>query len=240
MMCSHLCCVRFVQIIIFLNMLIVSFLSARKVRDETMILFGSFLSVIGYALVWDLWIWHSSVWNFIIPIFLGVSGFPFLAAPTRSVFTKGVDRSEILSSSQGSMQAILSMCASVAGFTTPGLVAAYVLQMPEEVESSLHHRELSLYALVAPLLMFLLFLGTLAVEITNRPMQASSELYDAKDSAVPSESTSLMESQYESTQKRPRVFSPKVEAHRRQSAQIMGMTQTSMYGEHDDADIFDD
>lgn len=221
-------------------MLIVSFLSARKVSDETMILFGSFVSIIGYTLVWDSWRWHSSAWNFIVPIFLGVSGFPFLAAPTRSVFTKAVDRNEVLSSSQGSMQAILSMCASVAGFTTPGLVAAYVLQRPEEVESSTHHRELSPYALVAPFLMFLLFLGIVMVTIVNSRLETPGELDDAKHGTVPSERTSLTESLYEPCHKRARVFSPRVEAHRRLSAQILGMTQTSMYGEHEHADDFDD
>ena len=221
-------------------MMIVSFLSARKVSDEAMILFGSFLSIIGYTLVWDWWRWNSSAWNFIIPIFLGVSGFPFLAAPTRSVFTKAVDRNEVLSSSQGSMQAILSMCASVAGFATPGLVAAFVLQEPEEVEDSMYHRELSPYALVAPFLMLLLFLGILMVAKVNSRMQTPSERQDAKDWDGPNERTSLRESQYDPDQKRTRVFPPRVEANRRLSAQIMGMTQTSMYGEHDEADVFDD
>ena len=203
-------------------------------KDEFLILLGSVISFAGYVMIWDWWRWHSSAWNFIIPIGLGASAFPFLTAPTRSVFTKAVDQCEILSSSQGSMQAILSMCASVAGFTTPGLVAAYILQTPEQVESSLHHRELTLYALIAPLLMLLLFLGMLLVMIKNNRTQISDAEGASSEKQEPSsERTSLMESQQKAGPRKARVYPANVEAHRRHSVQIMGMSQNSTYWEHD-------
>jgi hypothetical protein len=217
-----------------MNMMIVFWLSARKVRDESLLIFGSSLSIVGYFLVWDLWRWESSAWNFVVPIVLGVSSFPFLAAPTRSVFTKAVDRNELLSANQGAMQALLSMFASVAGFVTPGLVAAYVLRSPEEVEHSLRHRELSAYALVAPLLMMFVLIGVILVNIKNGRKQIDDDV-GSKD-ASPDEKTSLMESQSVKAgetgegHKKNRC-SAKIEVDRRISVKIMGIVQTSMYDE---------
>ena len=63
-----------------------------------------------------LWVVEAPVWHFVLPVAIAVAGFPFTAAPNRSTFTKAVDSKPILAEAQGSMQAILSMFASVAGF----------------------------------------------------------------------------------------------------------------------------
>lgn len=64
-----------------------------------------------------MWVVEAPVWHFVLPVAIAVTGFPFIAAPNRSAFTKAVDSKPLLAESQGSMQALLSMAASVAGFT---------------------------------------------------------------------------------------------------------------------------
>ena len=224
-----------VSIIIFINMLIVFYLSARKVRDEHMLLFGSTLSTTGYFSVWYLWRWEAEPWEFVLPIILGVSSFPFLAAPTRSIFTKAVDGIEILDNYQGSMQALLSMFASLAGFTTPGLVAAYILREPEEVEESSDHRELSPFALVAPCMSALMLLGNSLVLIRNiRKEQAT--LKDGEDVTV-DESTQLVTDDQKQRRRttcyRTKRFSTRAEVDRRRSTLCMGMVQPSMLDEYE-------
>jgi hypothetical protein len=59
------------------------------------------------------------------------------------------------------MQAVLSMAASVAGFAAPGLIAAFVLKTPEQVESSPDHRELTPYALFAPISSLMVLCGVI-------------------------------------------------------------------------------
>jgi hypothetical protein len=87
---------------------------------------------------------------FVLPIVIASTSFPFMAAPARSLFTRIVDSKEYLRQSQGTMQAIMSMAASVAGFAAPGLIATFVLRTPEQVEMSIDQRELTLFALFAP------------------------------------------------------------------------------------------
>mmetsp|Transcript_30559 Transcript_30559/g.50462 ORF Transcript_30559/g.50462 Transcript_30559/m.50462 type:complete len:500 (-) Transcript_30559:258-1757(-) len=223
-----------VSIVIFINMMIVFSLSARKVRDEYIIIFGAAVSIIGYFLIWDMWRWETTPLHFVLPIVLGVSSFPFLAAPTRSVFTKAVDRIEVLRKYQGSMQALLSMFASVAGFATPGLVAAYILRNPEEVENSQYHRELSPYALFAPLLMTGVLCGSIYLAFMTG---SSKQTDDAANGTLPDEKTSLV-SFGKGGDVKPRRFSAKVEVNRRNSAQLLGMVQASMYDEHQS--LYDD
>jgi hypothetical protein len=205
-------------------MMIVFSLSARQVKDEYIIMFGAVTSIIGYYLVWDMWRWETTPVRFVLPIVIAISGFPFLAAPTRSVFTKAVDSIEGLKDHQGTMQAVLSMFASVSGFVTPGLVAAYVLRSPEDVESSKLHRELSPYALFAPLMMSGVLCG--AIFMACRKTQPASA------ATFPDENTVLVSPGKLGTGGKPRRFSAKVEVNRRTSAQVLGMVQHSMYDEH--------
>jgi len=81
---------------------------------------------------------------------LAVSAFPFLGAPTRSVFTRNVARNEHLRNLQGTMQAINSMVVTLPGFIGPVLVAGYILRTPDAIEASSDHRVFSPGALFAP------------------------------------------------------------------------------------------
>jgi hypothetical protein len=98
-------------------MMVVIFISNRGVPDGLMIAVGSFGWIIGGSLMYLMWVVEAPVWHFVLPVAFAVTGFPFIAAPNRSAFTKAVDSKPLLAEAQGSMQAILSMSASVAGFT---------------------------------------------------------------------------------------------------------------------------
>lgn len=115
-----------------------------------------------------MWTQNASVLQFYIPILLGASCFPFLAAPTRSIFTVAVNAKPALSKYHGLMQSILSMGASVAGFVTPGIVAAFCLRHPDVVAASRDHRELSPLSLFAPVLSALVLFGMLYLRVSGK------------------------------------------------------------------------
>lgn len=105
------------SVLIFAFMMLVIFLSARGVPDVLMIAVGIIGWIIGGTLMYLMWVAEAPVWRFVLPVAIAVSGFPFIAASNRSTFTRAVDSKPVLAEAQGSMQAILSMSASVAGFT---------------------------------------------------------------------------------------------------------------------------
>jgi MFS transporter, ceroid-lipofuscinosis neuronal protein 7 len=144
---------------IFLVILLSFWLSSIGVTDAKMLIIGSVASITGYFLMYQLWIMDTSKVLFILPIIISTLAFPFMGAPTRSLFTKVVAGNECLRNHQGTMQAVLSMAASVAGFAAPGLIAAFVLKTPEQVEASPDHRELTPYALFAPISSLLVLCG---------------------------------------------------------------------------------
>ena len=195
-----------------------------KVKDEILVMVGAFLSMIGYFFVWDFWKWESSGFYFIFPVLVATSGFPFLAAPIRSLYTKAVDEVEILSRNQGMMQAVLSMSASVAGFVTPALIAAFLLRTPAQVENSQDLRELSPMSIAVPAMMGLILLGITFDWLRHRTAQL--------EKGNPYETTSLIQSQ-----RRQRRFLPKDEVNRKTSVMVMGMVQGSMLEEREEKEI---
>merc|ERR1712232_1133389 len=97
------------SIVIFFVMLIVFQLSARKVSDGSLLIYGLIQGGIGYAVIYFCWTKDGSYLQFMIPIMIGAGSFPFLGAPTRSLFTKIVDSKPALDHHHGFMQAMLSM-----------------------------------------------------------------------------------------------------------------------------------
>lgn len=212
-------------------------LSSRKVSDSSLCTFGLCLSTVGYSLVYFLWVENAPVWHFILPMTLGVSSFPFLGAPTRSLFTKAVDSKPALAEYGGTMQAVLSMSASVAGFVTPGLVARFVLRSPEQVEASRNHRELSPFALFAPLLSLSTLAGMAYIHFKHKRVGEMGEGVELEATAdertsllvssttmTPDETGKLRRHSVPTTSHR---FSARTEAHRRHSACLMGIAQAS-------------
>jgi hypothetical protein len=91
------------------------------------------------------------------------------------MFTHAVDRAWALDKYHGTMQAVLSMFSSVAGFVTPGLVATFCLRHPDEVTASESKRELSSWTLFATVLSLSCIVGVayiFAFGETTAPLQA--------------------------------------------------------------------
>jgi ceroid-lipofuscinosis MFS transporter 7 len=245
------------SVLIFVMMLVVYQLSANKVPDESILMFGLCLGTFGYGLMYFLWTADSKSWHFILPIVLGVASFPFVGAPTRSVFTKHCDTKPMLDKYHGTMQAVLSMSASVAGFVTPGFVAAYVLRTPEEVESSARHRELSSLALLSPGLELLTLCGILYMKFKEEYYFGSTELEPeaTDDELTPLAAVELSRddgsrderhprrrastgASYAKRRKRRRVVGwRQFDPNRRNSACLMGIAQPSLVGEYPDDNV---
>lgn len=238
-----------ISIVIFAVMIVVYQLSSRKVRDASLLSFGLCLSTVGYTLVYVLWVMGAPAWHFIMPMMLGTAAFPFLGAPTRSLFTKAVDTKPSLADFGGTMQAVLSMSASVAGFVTPGLVARYVLRSPAQVEASRNHRELSPLALFAPFLSLATLAGLIYISWKHKRMGMTDADVELGDKAGADERTRLTmadigddgrQRRYSCPATSSRRYSCHAEAHRRQSACLMGIPQSSMLYEHDFGDEEDE
>jgi hypothetical protein len=199
------------------------------VTDEILLLIGLFLSIIGYTSMYFMWEAPTTIWRFSLPIFLATMAFPFMSAPTQSIFTRIVDSKVYLMYHQGTMQAILSMAASVAGFTAPGLIAGFVLRTPAEVAASSDHREFTSYALFAPVLSLVTLAGVLYLRVSQKEVLGGMKLRKEEELAAKEEDALL------APKKRPSrrateplfIFHPKTEAERRNSATVMGIAQFS-------------
>jgi len=205
------------SIIMFFLILCTFSLSKMGVKDSTLMYFGLIQSVIGYGSLYFLWKRGVNMWVFILPFLLSTSAFPFLGAPTRSMFTRAIDKDPVLKQHQGTMQAILSMAASVAGFSAPSLITAFVLRTSDEVEASSDHRVYTSAALIAPIGSALLLLGFLYVERSTK---------EESDEEV-TENSSLLQGTELSDSSESSKFHPRTVAYRRQSVTLMGVSQVS-------------
>lgn len=209
-------------IFMFVVILLSFQLSSVGVSDGVLLIVGLVTSITGYLLIYLWWSANSGMILFLAPIFLSTAAFPFMGAPTRSIFTRIVAADQYLRRYQGAMQAALSMSASVAGFVAPGLIAAFVLRTPEQVDASQDHRELTLYALFAPISSVIVLIGVLYLRLTIMPVAV--ELDD--ESLSTGETSSLLSSHdlfILST------FHPRTESHCRHSVSLMGIPQISFH-----------
>mmetsp|Transcript_13536 Transcript_13536/g.34035 ORF Transcript_13536/g.34035 Transcript_13536/m.34035 type:complete len:499 (-) Transcript_13536:139-1635(-) len=181
------------SVLIAANMFSVITLSKSGISDSNLLCGGLVGSILGYTALYLLWIKDSSAWHFVVPILFSASSFPYMAATTRSIFTVSVNTKPALKEYHGFMQAVLSMAASVAGFTTPGVVAAYLLRSPEEVLASSDMRELTPYSLFAPALSLLVLLGMVYLRWSGAIDKAVAESDESgRDQEAPTESSSLL------------------------------------------------
>jgi len=170
--------------LVAINMFSVMKLSKAGVSDSNLLCGGLVASIFAYTSLYFLWTKNSSAWHFYVPIFLGSSSFPYMMVTTRSIFTVSVDSKPALKQYHGFMQAVLSMAASVAGFTTPGIVAAYILRSPDEVEASSDMRELTSVALSAPALSIVVLLGMVYLRVTGAVSDTKSDVKASKTVAT--------------------------------------------------------
>jgi hypothetical protein len=212
------------SIVIFCIMILVMVLSG-KVSDLLMVAWGNILWIIGGTGMYLLWTDYGTTLQYVLPVMVACAGFPFIAASNRSNFTKAVASKPELESSQAVMQAVLSMASSVAGFVTPGLVAAYVVQSPEEVAVSRDHQELTplvLYVAILPIFVFLCLYKMYRKEKCTMAEQPPSDVEaNEMTGLIRQGSRGRRSSVVEIDQE----FSRKVEVARRSSVQIMGMTE---------------
>ncbi|KAG7360961.1 major facilitator superfamily transporter [Nitzschia inconspicua] len=138
-------------LIMLILMMFVMFLFMKKVSDTLSVMFGNIFGIVGGLLVYYLWTYQAPVWHFVLPYILSITGFPFIVSSNRSNFTKAVKSKPELANVQSTMQAIMSMTASMGGFVAPSFVAMFVMRSPEDVETSRNHRELSPAAWSIPL-----------------------------------------------------------------------------------------
>ena len=105
------------SIVVFILMALVMFLSSKKVKDTTLVAIGNILFIIGGSCIYLCWTDNvTSAAQYVVPTMIAVSGFPFISSPNRSNFTRAVKSHSALESSQATMQAVLSMFPSLAGF----------------------------------------------------------------------------------------------------------------------------
>ena len=104
------------SIVIFVMMMIVMYLSGKGVADAILVTIGLSSWTVSGTLIYFLWVQGAPAWHFVGTVMAAVSGFPFVLAANRSLFTRAVNSKPELEASQGFMQALLSMFASVAGF----------------------------------------------------------------------------------------------------------------------------
>jgi len=212
----------FNAIFIFVVILLTFKLSAMGVSDSALLVTGLIISTVGYTSMYLWWEADTTLWKFVAPVAVSTMAFPFIGAPTRSIFTQIVAGNKYLCGHQGTMQAILSMSASVAGFAAPGLIAAYVLRTPDEVDASRDHRELTSYALFAPIFSLITLAGVVYL-IVNPPVLEEDEVAEEELS----ETTGLL---LPPALRTPTGFHPRTEAHRRHSVALMGISQITQHG----------
>mmetsp|Transcript_24674 Transcript_24674/g.69240 ORF Transcript_24674/g.69240 Transcript_24674/m.69240 type:complete len:532 (-) Transcript_24674:1897-3492(-) len=214
----------FTSLLLMGCMIIVMYLSSKKVKDNTIISIGCICWIIGGMLMYLCWQRGSKPWHFIVPIIICVSGFPFIAPSNRAIFTKAVDSIPLLESKQGTMQAILSMFASVAGFVTPGLVATFVLRHPHEVEASSDQRELTPLALYVPILSAAVLVGLFFSDRHSNARRLEKE----ESLGETDEGTRLMAGRHHEGRSYSAVvvqqaFNNRMEMNRRASVEVSGM-----------------
>jgi ceroid-lipofuscinosis MFS transporter 7 len=216
--------------ILILGAIILTFrLSSKGVKDETLLSVGLIMSAFGYTLMYFLWIKPTHPILFVLPIVFSTVCFPFLGSPTRSIYTMVIDSKPSLRHHQGTMQAIMSMVVSIAGFVAPGLISSFILRTPEEVSASEDHREFSPWALFAPVLSLLVLAGHLYIEFVKKPLEEKVK----EASSAKMESTSLVRKRLDWSRSRYQIpsFDARTSARRRDTITVMGIPQVS-YEDH--------
>jgi hypothetical protein len=237
-------------LVIFSIIMLTYTLASRGVSDIVLMKIGLSLSIIGYLSMYLFWRRGASVIMFVLPVLVSCSVFPFLSSPTRSLFTNAVMIHPHLKHHQGTMQALLSMAVSVAGFAAPGLIAAYVLRSPDQVSTSADRREFTPWALFAPVLSFLILAGVVYVESSQigqgaAALEENIAMTEGTKGAAPSDDSAEFSSEelterlalLQSSVKEPssrqlfHMDSKTIEASRRHTVMMMGIPDISIHGQ---------
>lgn len=224
------------SLMILLGILWIFRLSSQGIVDELLLGVGLIVSTIGYGMMYLLWANPTTPFLFCLPVVVSTLGFPFLCAPNRSLFTMAVDSKPALRHHQGFMQALLSMIASVAGFTAPGVISSFILRNPDQVAGSEDGREFTALALLAPGISLLTLVGLMYSVLVKHSLSDDEDTEEEEEEGEVDETTgliyphrhSVIQSHHKTWRRSSYVmpdFSPKVRADRRSSAMIMGIPQ---------------
>ena len=221
--------------LMFFWMMFVMFISMKKwVSDTIMVGIGNVFWMVGGTFMYLFWVEGAKAWQFVMPIVLGISGFPFIAASNRSNYTKAVADIPELETSQSVMQSLLSMVTSIAGFMTPTVIAAFVIRTPEDVDGSEDKHELTPLALYIPVVSGICIIGLWRAYQKELLRLKEIEQQDEAETGRPSESTGLLSSptaagasrrsRQSSVVEISQAFSKQTEVSRRQSVEVMGVS----------------
>jgi Major Facilitator Superfamily len=150
-------------------------LSRRGARDELLVSSGLVIAIVGYTMMYLLWTHATTPILFCLPLIV-VLEFPLVQGPTYSIYSAVIGRNPALKHHQGFMQAIMIMADSIPGLVLPSFIAAFVLREPQDVVTSSHGRELSPWALYAPVLSLITLVGIWYVHCGKRQACRSSSL----------------------------------------------------------------
>jgi len=186
-------------IFLFLTMVTVITVSQKKLmKDYSLLKIGLILQGIGYGSIYICWTHPAKSWQFIVPNIIAVCSFALLGGPNRSLFTLAIEKNTVLQEHSGTMQSLLGMAASVAGFTAPGFTASMVVKKNsyEEILSYEHEvtRELTVWALLAPIMTCICLVLVL---LTGEPISQGEKLEidgeDVEKNIQPMETTKLLD-----------------------------------------------
>jgi hypothetical protein len=96
--------------------MIIVMVTTKYLSDIILVGIGAVIWVVGGIGIYFGWTRDAPIWHYVVPVMVAIAGFPFIAASNRSTYSKSVASKPELESMQASMQAVLSMAASVAGF----------------------------------------------------------------------------------------------------------------------------
>jgi hypothetical protein len=208
-------------------------LSRAHVKDESLLALGCVFSIVGYTMMYLFWKKPTTPFLFAMPLLLSVLAFPFMSSPNRSLFTMIVDSKPYLRNHQGTMQALLSMTASIAGFVAPSLISVFILRKPEEVAASRDGREFAPFALFAPTMSLLTLLGVWMAFFIKKPLDQPIDdnqiEEDGGGSSIADETSGLIPSKQARTSSWSREsfknpdFTPRTQALRRDTVTLMGI-----------------
>jgi len=200
-----------------------------KVQDLNMVIIGACFCMIGSILVYYLWTDTALVWHYILPILCFFTGFPFIGAPARSLFTIAIALKPELKPIEVRLQALFAMVVEVANFSAPLIVTTFLLHTPNEIEGNLkqtgNNHELTRLTLLVPVLLVFCIIG--ALYLKSIPVEVDKEKIDtnAEDEQA-SESTALLVKVSTETKSKKRRSSQTLstgnKAIRRRSSAISG------------------
>lgn len=206
-------------------------LSRARVKDENILTIGCMFSIVGYSMMYLLWKKPTTPFLFAMPLVLSILAFPFMSSPNRSLFTMIVDSKPYLRNHQGTMQALLSMTASIAGFVAPSLISVFILRKPEEVAASRDGREFGPFALFAPIMSLFTLLGVWYLQFIKKPLDqplGDDKIPAEEGGSMADETVGLVTKQTKKYSwsresfKSP-DFSPRTQALRRDTCTMMGI-----------------